>query len=142
VTVPNGGVAELSDESPDSTDTTQRTLTGEPTTEVVNQKHTDDFDVDIGRANRGRNNMNNTPISEPGWLGNPYPKSDHGRGKCIDLFREDFVERLQDDPEFRTAVEDLEGKTLGCYCKPAACHGDVILEFIEDGEAFIQRHKG
>jgi len=140
VTVPTGGVAELTDESPDSTDTTQQTLSGKPTTEVVNQKRTDAYDVDIGRANRGQNNMNNTPIGEPGWLGNPYPKSDHGREKCIELFREDFVERLQDDPEFRSAVEELRGKTLGCYCKPKACHGDVILEFLEDGEAFIERY--
>lgn len=124
----------------DETRTTQQTLTGEPTTEVVNQKHTDEFDIDIGRANHGRNNMNNTPIGEPGWLGNPYPKSDHGREKCIELFREDFVERLQNDSEFRNAVEGLAGKTLGCYCKPKACHGDVIREFIEDGDAFLQRH--
>ncbi|QLH82344.1 DUF4326 domain-containing protein [Halosimplex pelagicum] len=129
-------------ESTETEETTQQTLSGEPTTEVVNQKHTDDFDIDIGRADRGQSNMNNTPIGESGWLGNPYPKSDHGREKCIELFREDFVERLQNDPEFRSAVKDLQGKTLGCYCKPKACHGDVIVRFIEDGEAFIQQYEG
>jgi hypothetical protein len=25
----------------------------------------------------------------------------------------------------------LKGKTLGCWCKPEACHGDVLVEFIE-----------
>lgn len=128
-------------ESSKSEETTQQTLSGEPTTEVVNQKHTDEFDINIGRANHGQNNMNNTPIGEPGWLGNPYPKSDHGRKKCIDLFREDFVERLQNDAEFRDAIENLAGKTLGCYCKPKACHGDVIRKFIEDGDAFLQRYE-
>ncbi len=31
----------------------------------------------------------------------------------------------------------LKGKTLGCHCKPAACHGDVIAEYLnvlDDGE--------
>ena len=25
----------------------------------------------------------------------------------------------------------LDGETLGCYCKPKACHGDIIIETIE-----------
>jgi len=24
----------------------------------------------------------------------------------------------------------LDGKTLGCHCKPKTCHGDVIIELI------------
>ena len=132
---------DTSDEAGESEEPTQQTLTGEPTTKLVNQKRTNDFDVDIGRADYGNSDMNNTPVGEPGWLGNPYPKGDHGREKCIELFREDFVERLQADPGFRSAVENLQGKTLSCYCKPKACHGDVILEFLEDGQAFIERYK-
>jgi hypothetical protein len=132
---------DTSDEAGENEEPTQQTLTGEPTTKLVNQKRTNDFDVDIGRADYGNSDMKNTPVGEPGWLGNPYPKGDHGREKCIELFREDFVERLQADPEFRSAVENLQGKTLGCYCKPKACHGDVILEFLEDGQAFIERYK-
>lgn len=131
---------DTSGEASENEEPTQQTLTGKPTTKLVNQKRADAFDVDIGRADYGESNMNNTPVGEPGWLGNPYPKGDHGREECIELFREDFVERLQADPEFRSAVEDLQGKTLGCYCKPKACHGDVILEFLEDGQAFIERY--
>lgn len=119
-------------------DTTQQTLSGDPTTEVVNQKRTDDFDIDIGRADRGQSHMNNTPVGEPGWIGNPYPKSDYGRAECIERFRADFVDRLQNDSEFREAVEALRGKTLGCYCKPKACHGDVIVKFIERGNGFLE----
>ena len=26
-------------------------------------------------------------------------------------------------------VHELRGKTLGCYCAPDSCHGDVLLEF-------------
>lgn len=27
--------------------------------------------------------------------------------------------------------KELKGKTLGCWCKPAACHGDVIVDIVE-----------
>ncbi|HEB92024.1 MAG TPA: DUF4326 domain-containing protein [Gammaproteobacteria bacterium] len=32
---------------------------------------------------------------------------------------------------------ELKGKTLGCHCKPATCHGDVIVDYLNtlsDGE--------
>lgn len=111
-------------------DTKQSTLFGAETTIVVNRKK-NPFTVDIGRPDRNIH-MNNTEVGEPGWLGNPYPKDEYGREICIEMFREDFEERIEEDDEFREAVEDLQGEVLGCYCKPAACHGDVILEYIKE----------
>ena len=29
------------------------------------------------------------------------------------------------------ARRELKGKVLGCWCKPASCHGDVIAEIID-----------
>jgi hypothetical protein len=29
------------------------------------------------------------------------------------------------------AREEFRGKVLGCWCKPEACHGDVLIELIE-----------
>ena len=29
-------------------------------------------------------------------------------------------------------LEELEGKTLGCWCKPKTCHGDVLVELVND----------
>lgn len=26
----------------------------------------------------------------------------------------------------------LRGKTLGCFCKPRACHGDVLVKLVEE----------
>ncbi|MFC1766370.1 DUF4326 domain-containing protein, partial [Planctomycetota bacterium] len=26
---------------------------------------------------------------------------------------------------------ELKGKVLGCFCKPLACHGDVLVELVE-----------
>lgn len=111
----------------------QYTLTGEPTTELVNQRRTTDYDVDIGRADYGESHILNIAPGEPGWLGNPYAMSDrYSRKEAVARYREAFRDRL-DDPEFREAVDDLHGKTLSCCCTPKACHGDVILEYLRTG---------
>lgn len=70
-------------------------------------------------------------------FGNPFrmekDSGEYTREGCIEAYREWFCETFQDDPEFRAAVESLRGKTLGCYCKPKPCHGDVILKYLREG---------
>lgn len=105
-------------------------------TRVGHCKH-DEADVYAGRGPGGRH-MLETPIGGRGWLGNPYPVDEHGREHCIALFRNAFEERLGEDAEFRDAVADLHGKTLGCWCRkvddkaPAReCHASVIAEWAD-----------
>ena len=70
-------------------------------------------------------------IGRPTLFGNPYIVGKHGeRGQCVEFFKEYFYARLASDAEFREAVDSLRGKVLGCYCKPQACHGDVIEEYL------------
>jgi hypothetical protein len=91
-----------------------------PTT-VVNLRRAP-FDVYIGRAGKGLS----------GYFGNPFRLAgEEQRGATIDRFRAYFLSRIESDPEFRARVLDLRGKRLGCFCKPAACHGDVIAEWID-----------
>ena len=33
---------------------------------------------------------------------------------------------------FKEELEKLRGKRLGCWCKPKGCHGDLLLEFLEE----------
>jgi hypothetical protein len=33
----------------------------------------------------------------------------------------------------REHVHELRGKTLGCWCSPKPCHGDVLLELAAQG---------
>lgn len=35
---------------------------------------------------------------------------------------------LETQPQLLAALPELTGKTLGCYCAPLPCHGDVLLE--------------
>jgi len=65
-------------------------------------------------------------------FGNPYRISkNRTREMVIDWYKEWFYNKLK-DPFFRREVEKLRGQTLGCYCKPLPCHGDIIVEFLEN----------
>lgn len=99
-------------------------------TQVVNI-HESDFDVYIGRTQDG-GHMENTKIENHGWLGNPFVVVEDGsRDQVIELFRELFYDRIEQDEEFRKAVKSLKGKRLGCFCAPKACHGDVVKEYLD-----------
>ena len=53
--------------------------------------------------------------------GNPFVIGQHGtRGEVIALFKDRVLPQLD--------VSALKGKHLVCFCKPAACHGDLLFE--------------
>ena len=58
---------------------------------------------------------------------NPYSARKYGREKCLELYEEYVVceQNLLD------SLHELDGKILGCWCKPAACHGDVLVKLVE-----------
>ena len=65
-------------------------------------------------------------------FGNPCQISRrHNREQALEWYRQWFYNQLKDHFFYRE-VEKLRGKILGCYCKPLACHGDIIVEFLEN----------
>lgn len=99
-----------------------------PLVEVVNLRE-EKYHVYIGR-HRGKHMLSDgISIGSRGWLGNPFTLREHSRSASIRNFREAFMEKIQKKYRFRKAVLNIRGK-LGCYCKPKACHGDVIAEYI------------
>ena len=50
------------------------------------------------------------------------------------MYRKYIVQKLENDPLLRKELAGLRGQVLGCYCKPQACHGDVLIELIHNGE--------
>lgn len=90
-------------------------------TRVVNIRQ-EAYDVYIGRTGRGMD----------GYFGNPFRLSTGmPRGATLQKYREYFYRRIQTDPEFKQRVDALRGKTLGCFCKPNPCHGDIIKEYLD-----------
>ena len=79
-------------------------------------------DVYIGRAGQGKD----------GYFGNPFRlEATMTRGGTLDRYRKYFYYRLSTDEKFRRRIGELQGKTLGCFCKPNPCHGDIIKEYLE-----------
>ena len=82
-------------------------------TRVVN-KYKDSYDVYIGRGSK--------------W-GNPFRIG-------IDGTREDVIKQyrnwIQTQPHLLNSLEELRGKTLGCFCSPQACHGDILVELLNN----------
>ena len=93
---------------------------------VVNL-YKDKYDVYIGRGTEGKVPIN---IGTKGWLGNPFDVETYG-DQAIPKFKEYFYNRIATDEAFKNAVLALKGKTLGCFCKPKPCHGDIIMEYLE-----------
>jgi hypothetical protein len=89
---------------------------------VVHSKK-DNFDVYIGRPSK--------------W-GNPFTHKQDGktlakylvnsRKEAVDAYRKWITEG--EGQHLLADLEELHGKVLGCWCKPKACHGDVLLELI------------
>ena len=52
---------------------------------------------------------------------------DGDRGEVIRKYREWIL----NNKELLSSLHELKGKVLGCFCKPMACHGDVLVELVE-----------
>ena len=60
--------------------------------------------------------------------GNPYKVGKDGnRDEVIEKYRKYILSK----PELIARLGELEGKVLGCWCRPARCHGDVLIELIK-----------
>jgi hypothetical protein len=86
---------------------------------TVHNQTKEEFDISIGRG---------------GPWGNPF-KIGHGPGglsreEVIKKYKEYFEEEILSDPEKHAALLSLRGYRLGCFCKPQACHGDIIAAYL------------
>jgi Domain of unknown function (DUF4326) len=42
-----------------------------------------------------------------------------------------YREHILANPELLNQLHELKDKTLGCWCKPEKCHGDVLVELAD-----------
>lgn len=68
-------------------------------------------------------------IGRPGKWGNPFIIGIHGsREDVIDMYRKWIVNQKH----LISSLYELKDKKLGCWCKPASCHGDVLVEMVNN----------
>lgn len=89
-----------------------KALLKRPTGKVVHCKR-EPYDVYIGRPSK--------------W-GNPFSiGKDGNRAEVMRKYEHWFIMQ----PELMAARGELEGKTLGCWCHPKACHGDILMKMAD-----------
>lgn len=94
---------------------------------VVHCKSGEPYDIYIGRPSKFGN-----PFTHKMGTGAPWPVDT--REEAIAAYET----WLREQPELMAAVKkELKGKTLGCWCKPLDCHGDVLWRIAneEDDES-------
>jgi hypothetical protein len=74
-----------------------------------------------------------------GKWGNPY--THHAEkdtlAKYIVSTRKEAIEKYREYILFGEGkhllndLHELKGKTLGCWCKPKSCHGDILVELVQ-----------
>lgn len=88
---------------------------------IVNVRK-DDFDIYIGRFN-SRYALPQSPFANPFVIGK-------------DGSREDVIAKyefyIRNSPKLIELLPMLKEKILGCWCKPDACHGDVLIRLIDE----------
>ena len=95
-----------------------------PIATVVNLNK-DEYDVYIGRAGKGMEDLFGNPFSTKAT--DPLFKVS-SRTEAIEKHKAYAIRRFNTDEAFRARVIALYGKRLGCFCKPKGCHGDILAE--------------
>jgi len=68
-------------------------------------------------------------IGRPSKWGNPFQIGrDGNREQVIEKYRQWIL----NNPKLLACLSELKGKVLGCWCKPHACHGDVLVQIARD----------
>jgi hypothetical protein len=94
------------------------------------------------RARGFKPNANQRYIGRGSLFGNPFTHLPLGRTKArfqvktaeesMICFEAWFRERLANDVSLRQKLLDLDGHELVCYCRPAPCHGEILIKLIEE----------
>lgn len=66
-------------------------------------------------------------IGRPSKWGNPYKAGVDGTKSEVIKKYHDYV---LNNENLMNSLHELDGKILGCWCKPHACHGDVLVDLV------------
>ena len=88
-------------------------------TYVVHCKKSD-YDVYIGRPSK--------------W-GNPYSHKERTIAEYRVSNRDEAIQKYEgwilNQPRLMGSLHELKGKTLGCWCAPKLCHGNILVKLIK-----------
>ena len=68
-------------------------------------------------------------IGRPSKWGNPFVIGRDGTREEVILKYRVWIAKQK---KLLESLPELEGKILGCWCKPKPCHGDVLIELLQE----------
>ena len=63
--------------------------------------------------------------------GNPF-KAKKANKNSLNHCLERYEDHIRRTPDLFNAVMELEGKEIGCWCKPGLCHGDILIKLFKE----------
>ena len=65
---------------------------------------------------------------------NPFKigKDNNTRDDVIAEYRKYIVDKIENGQISENELLNLKGKRLGCWCKPEVCHGDILLQILDE----------
>lgn len=77
-------------------------------------------------------------IGRPSKWGNPFSHKTGTKAKYKTDTRAEAIEKYRDwilhgaGKHLLNDMHELKGKTLGCWCSPLPCHGDILAQLIDE----------
>ena len=87
-----------------------------------------DWSSQPGHLYIGRSMVHYVQGAEGSKWQNNFPVKRYGLARCLELYED----KVRNTPELLEAIEELEGKELGCWCKPGPCHGDILIKIFNE----------
>ena len=77
-------------------------------------------------------------IGRPSKWGNPFIIGRHGsRTDVVEAYHRWFLSQT----DLLDSLNELKGKTLGCFCYPKRCHGDILEFYVNNPKRVIEDRK-
>lgn len=100
----------------------------------------DGVEVNMTRVVHHKKETCDVYIGRPSKWGNPFthlPEVAKKDNMTLVASRKEAIQKYKEwiltQPHLLEALPELKGKVLGCWCKPQSCHGDVLVDLIENG---------
>lgn len=75
-------------------------------------------------------------IGRPSKWGNPFSHKENTIAKYKVKNKEEAIDAyhkwILNQPDLLNSLHELEGKTLGCWCAPSKCHGDILIKLMNE----------
>jgi hypothetical protein len=88
----------------------------------------DENNIYIGRKGIVFIDNKRYPQNDSYWC-NPYKLSNHSLTDSLIKYKMYIKNKLEKNPD---KILELENKHLGCWCAPNQCHGDILINLLNE----------